>query len=892
MLLRPELVRCLICGVLASSGAAAAGASFEAAPAPAQTVPRPLDGETVAANPPCFVYPAARHCASYVVQYSRAAEFAPRATHTLAGRWMLNVPQHPLEPGRWYWRWRPGSSGDSGSEWSAVRSFVVPEDAPVVPFPDIPTLVRRIGASHPRVFVTGDSLAEVRRRALALNGAAWLERVQRYAKQAGAKKLLPEPDFLPDWQHGRLEKYAETFKTYRPFFAEMTHLAQEYLLTGNELSGQEARRRLMSIVAWDPNGSTSLHHNDEVGTDVVRHCPRAYDWIYPLLSAAERRKCLDVFRVRMQEMYETIGKLPFEKHPYESHRMGYYLPDLLQACLAVSGDMDVAEMLHYTMLQLWSPFYPPYGDADGGWNEGPSYWSWIAGVCAHTYRLVERATGVPVYEHSYLRNQAFYKLYGNPPWFKMSPFGDGQEGPARGGEAMLMLASLYQNPYARWYAEQLHTRLSDFDQLLFPADAVPARPPLDLPQGRCFFDVGLTCSHTNLARGDNDVAFLLRSSPFGGYGHAYADQNTFVLDAFGEPLIIASGYYQLYGCKHHTQWTWQTKASNSILVDGKGQPRNWNAKGRIAEFATLVAADYMVGDAHAAYPGVLDRYDRQALLLRPLHTGGDAVIMIHDRIQAKAPSKFQFLLHALDRMQVDEPQQVVRIRHGRAACRVDFLVPAPLEFRQTDQFTVPPPRPAPNQWHLEAGTTTNAKSATSMIVLQPAGRADEPALPRPESTETDAAFGVTLNRGNRRLAAVFRKAGVRATFAASGIRTDGQAASIAWIDGQPHSAVVVGGTFAAVGGGPVLLRAEAPVTMSASLNGVGMVLETAASAPVAVTVQAPFPVSRAVDYAGTPVSFQPGPEPKTVRLTLPPRRVVRLEPKRVANPAPSGAAKL
>jgi len=69
--------------------------------------------------------------------------------------------------------------------------------------------------------------------------------------------------------------------------------------------------------------------------------------------------------------------------------------------------MDVNEMLHYTLLQLWSPFYPPYGDADGGWNEGPAYWGWIARVCAHTYTLVQRATGIAVDERSNMRNQPF-----------------------------------------------------------------------------------------------------------------------------------------------------------------------------------------------------------------------------------------------------------------------------------------------------------------------------------------------------------------------------------------------------------------------------------------------------------------------------------------------------
>ena len=42
--------------------------------------------------------------------------------------------------------------------------------------------------------------------------------------------------------------------------------------------------------------------------------------------------------------------------------------------------------------------------------------------------------------------------------------------------------------------------------LLFPTDNAPARPPLDLPQGRCFFDVGLACSHTDLADGADAFA--------------------------------------------------------------------------------------------------------------------------------------------------------------------------------------------------------------------------------------------------------------------------------------------------------------------------------------------------------------------------------------------------
>ncbi len=850
-------------------------ASFEAAPAPARTRPRPYDGETLAANPPCFVYPATRQFATYVVQFSQDRKFAARGTSELTGKWMLNAPEHPLSPGVWFWRWRPGTLND-GDAWSAVRKFHVPNDVPSVPFPHMAELISRLGQSHPRVFVTADSLSELRHQALAKFGTSWLKQVQQRAESAARKQLLPEPAFLPAKSPERIEEYKATFVRYRPFFGELTALAEAYLLSGNELAGTEARRRLMSVMAWDPRGSTSLENNDEVGTDVVRHCPRAYDWIYPLLSADERRVCLRVFRVRMEEMFDVLRKRPFEVAPYPSHFMGYYEPDLLQACLAVSGDMDVAPMLHYTMLQLWSPFYPPYGDADGGWSEGPSYWGWIAGVCAKTYVLVERATGIPIHERSNLRNQAFYKLYGNPPWFQMSPFGDGQEGPARGGETMLMLASLYHNPSAKWYAEQKKKRLQGLGRLLFRLDDVDAKPPADLPQGRCFLDVGLACSHTNLSDGDADVAFLMRSSPFGGSSHAYADHNSFVLDAYGQPLVIASGYYQLYGCPHHVQWTRQTIASNSILIDNQGQERSWTANGRISTFTTTVGADYEVGDARAAYTGRLDRFDRRVLFLRPMQTGGNALIVIRDEIVAAKPATVQFLLHALQRMEVDEATQTVRIRRGNAACRVDLLAPRQLQFHQDDQFTAAPQLPSPNQWHLRAGTTVKKKATHSLITLQPVRRESEQSLVRPVVERGTGAIAAVLNDGPRRVVALFRTDSTAATVSAGGLTTDGVAASVTWIDDHVHAAALFDGSALTTKDGRNLIEAAAATSLSVVRAGKDLLVEAAGSRAVDVALAVRFSSAKAIDPAGAsvPLAIQEN----AVHLKVPLAQVIRIEP--------------
>ncbi|MFQ6097612.1 MAG: DUF4962 domain-containing protein, partial [Armatimonadota bacterium] len=708
---------------------AGALAQLEAPPAPFETRPSPRDGETLRANPPAFLWIPAQPANEYLLEYSRDPGLPLDSTTRVRTRWLIHVPGRTLEAGRWYWRWRTVGEDGKQSAPSSPRSFVIPGDAVQVPFPDVESVIRRIGLSRPRVLVTARELPRVREWA-AETQARWLERTRRDAQQALTDELLPEPEFLPPRNDPRrAPTYVRIFRTTRPVYARMVRLAEGYLLSGDETMGRAAERLLMNFVAWDPEGSTSLGHNDEPATEFVRVCPRVYDWIYPVLTHDERARCRTVFETRMKQIYSRWSKRPFERFPYESHNMGYYLPDLTEACIAMAGELDVGEMLRYCLLQLWSPYYPPYGGDDGGWQEGPNYWQWTMAVVARLYVLVQRATGAPIARRSSVRNAASFKLYANPPYAKMSPFGDGQAGGAGGGATMYRLAALYRDPYALWFARQQNARPSGLDAFVWDTSGLQPREPIDLPQSKCFFSTGEACLHSALWSSRENVQFLFRSCPFGSISHAYADQNTFTLDAFGEPLIIASGYYPYYGSPHHVQWTWTTAASNSVLVNGKGQAtRNWNAKGEISRFAASPNADYVVGDAAKAYPGLLTRYLRKVLFVRPLQTGGPTLVAIHDELAAEEPSTFQWLLHALERMKVDAQGRRVWIERGDARCRVDFLLPEGLRFTQTDQFPVPPETGNPNQWHLAASSEEKAAGRQSLIVIIPsrADDADEP----------------------------------------------------------------------------------------------------------------------------------------------------------------------
>ena len=89
--------------------------------------------------------------------------------------------------------------------------------------------------------------------------------------------------------------------------------------------------------------------------------------------------------------------------------------------------------------------------------------------------------------------------------------------------------------------------------------------------------------------------------------HSHADQNSFQLNAYGEPLLIDSGYYPWYGSPHHTLWARQTRAHNAVLVNGRGQGNfSMEASGRIESFRHTGKLTLVRAEAGAAYKNIED----------------------------------------------------------------------------------------------------------------------------------------------------------------------------------------------------------------------------------------------------------------------------------------------
>ncbi len=702
----------------------------------------PAEGEVTAVNPPAFVWLPVEGVERYTVQFAPEGDFDGADVVTVEG-WEMTVytPQETLRPGKWAWRY--GFDTDAGPVFSKARSFEIPADAQDFPLPRIEEVMERIPHTHPRVYFRADELAALRDK---------VQNDEEYAKLAApviasaekrlGEELYPEPEYLPESGQERSKAYLESFRTMRPFTGGMETCAKAYILTGDARFAEEAKRRLLHFMTWDPDGPTSVRNNDEAAMDLGKRAPRTYDWIYDTLTEEERELCRRVLGRRVEQMHELHRRMPFDSRPYSSHpgrMIGFVVEDSIVFAHEIP---EAKEWLDYTLRLMWS-VYPAWGNPDGGWAEGPGYWSAYIGMLLPTVMELDRL-GVPYKNLPFLQNTGWFGLYAVPVGGKMHPFGDGHEGSVGRGFGYLLyrLSTLYRNGYWRWYAEQLGAGPGTGVGQFYAYDpSVEAKAPSDIPQARCFPGIGEVAMHSDLAEPAEDVYLLMRSSPYGSYSHSHASQNAIAIGAFEEALAISSGYYQRYGSPHHAGWTWETRAHNSILVDGEGQvKRSLNSRGKIVTFDDQDDYCYAVGDATEAYGGRLKRFLRRVLFLRP------NCFVICDELASSGESSYQWLLHAKSEMALDEAAQSVTISQGEARLQAQLLAPGGLKFSQVEGFPIAPERAdSPPQYHFTADTQSKSSEVTFLSALTAYRDGEEQSLPAAELVEGEGGMGVRLS---------------------------------------------------------------------------------------------------------------------------------------------------
>jgi len=721
--------------------------------------PSPADGDTVLNDPPGFNWQPEDSSRAFIFEVSRDPEFSEsddllgmargggsllpaslnadpmiaegKRSWLVAGLPLpMHHPRFKLGAGQWFWRWRCLMADGSATPPSAARRFVVSSEALEYTVPALSQLLSNIPAGHPRLFIRPEKLDSIKNLIVTSEPHKRLwERIRQFTDDSLlTRPLMQEPPMFPEGPFN-YPLWREYYDQARKMGQTLDFLGFCYLISGDTRYSGRAREWLLHLTAWDPDGSSNMQYNDEVAMPILLNGARAWDWIYNSLEPAERDSIRAMLALRAEQAFQRWQNRPYHLKPFASHetRLFNYIS---QTGIILHGEVPEADNWLAYVLPVVTTFYPPWGGRDGGYSEGPSYWMMYYNYMLQSAHAIRCAMGLDILKKPFYRNNGWFKIYGYPYFGKMLPFGDTGIGSYWPADKINLyhMASLFGNPYFRWRAENSQPAEMPVNETEVPSgimsffwldegpEHVQPKPPLDIPRSRVFRDVGLVAFHQDPSDPD-EIYMLFKSSPYGAWSHIYADQNSFYIQGFGEALAIQSGYYPHYGHPHHKSWTWETRAHNSVLVDGEGQKiRDRASRGRIVEWqfgsGEDGSLDYAAGDATEAYAGRLDRFVRRVFYRRP-----DEFLILDD-LQAPKEVRFDWLLHSLEKMEIDPKARVVTVKKGRARMTVEFLEPANLTFSQDNKFTDSPGEGYPDQWHLTVSTAGKSRAAAFVVRMK------------------------------------------------------------------------------------------------------------------------------------------------------------------------------
>ena len=723
----------------------------------------------------------------------------------------------------------------------------------------------RLENAHPRLLLHPADLPALRAFVKALPAQADGAMLAKHVLPAlDHKALIAEPRAVRNGSAEETRLWQAGYKAANDTAGWAQRYALAWLLSEDPAYGREAARWLVHLASWTINRET-YRTNDELFIQSLRPMLFAYDWAYAALTPDERAVVskallarMDVLAAQVQPKFSLTRPTPADdglSHPLR------FISTLGQGGLVLYHEAKDAPGWLAWSYEYYQRQFPVWGGPAGGWAEGLNYWA--TGLSQHLSQhlrflegMAQLGFGEPL-QRPFWRNTAYFGVYGLMP-YGGSSFGDLNNIVAPNGNMALLfekLATLNADPYPLAFARTLQQKpptafnyygYDAIDSLLQRFRSSQARLPeaalADLPQSRFFDDVGVVSMHSRIGDAARDVMLGFRASPQGAASHAFADQNSFVLNAFGQPLAISSGYREYYGSPHHVSWTRQTKAKNAVLFGGEGQRiKDETASGKITRYADGASFSFASGDARPAYG------TRAEQALRHVFFVDRRYFVILDEDAAPDAVQFQWQLHARSPMTLLPERNEIIQSQGDARLLVRFVAPAvgALSFRQSDVFE--PPVNAgyqakmPNEWHVTAETIARTKQQDFLTLLYPWHAAESGVLPASPAIPAVKGHAMRLSgQGVEDLVLMAREAEKQVD--AGGWQLAGVAASLSTQGDTLRFALVETESLA----GPFVLKASQPISAEGERSARSLSLRLTLRAPVTLRLDPGFPVRAVV----------------------------------------------
>lgn len=700
--------------------------------------PYPKADNEIYLNPtPLIVPQAMKNGDKLQFALSRQEDFTGTETFLSTPKaWCMFNPHQSLQKGTWYWRFRSIDTNGTEQSWSETYSFEVKAETPQFVTPAFDVFLNNAPRTHPRLHCFLDDGIEQARRTITSH--------PEYKELLSRAKTALNTDY---------SVYPNPYDKAADIKVSIQHLYQAYHLTQQKTYADKLHE-ILTLLFTHPVSDAQLFASNFGSTDIAICFIEPYDLLYATLTPDERQQTEELL-LRVARYYFKMYCGMQENHIFDNHFWQHNMRVLFQAAFVLydKGNyaVEILPMLEY-YYELWTARAPASGfNRDGIWLNGSGYFTANTKTLYYMPSLFSYITNKDFLQHPWYQNAGKAMVYTWPPESKSAGFGDGSEKgdePDRQRVAFAdFIARETGDSYAGWYAGECQSTLrKDYDLRLYRMvrnRSYTTDLPPNSPKLVWYKDAGEVAIHSDLRHTDRNLSLNFRSSTFGSGSHTLSNQNSFNLLYQGSDIYRSSGYYLNFSDAHNLMSYRHTRAHNTILVNGIGQPYSLKGYGYMARAMGGDHISYCLGDASHAYSGISDDpmwveafqkagitqtpengfgttpltlYRRHLLVLHP------NTVVIYDELEAAEPVRWEWLLHSPTQFTIDNSSHRVSTTNtAKGFTTTTQLFSDQLkEIAQTDEFVVPPLAAAsplyPNQWHLTASFTLCAKNRILTII--------------------------------------------------------------------------------------------------------------------------------------------------------------------------------
>lgn len=696
------------------------------------TVKYQPDNENVSENPPRFSWlPANEKNGIYTIDIAKDEAFTKDVITYKNINTNFFSPDVYLQNGQWFWRYSISST--EKPLYSKVRQFTINDNAVKSAVPLKENRFKSSDETHPRLWLNKSKVLKF--KANLKTDAAFCNFDKFYensVKEFIDKPFIEEPKPYPNNKRV-IALWRKSYQDCQKAYNYIRFLSVAGVLLDDKKIINQAISATLELANWNINGATGRDYNDESAFRVAGALAWGYDWLYNFMTEEQRESVFKTLFARTQDVaHHALVASKIHYSLFDSHAVRSLSSVLMPCCIALLHHTPKAhEWLNYTIDYL-NVLYTPWGGTDGGWSEGGLYWTTGMAYLIEALNLLKNYTDIDIFKRPFFRQTGSFPLYCFAHDTYRTSFCDqsnlGEKPILKTGFNAREFAGITGNGEYQWYFEQIakredykDTRFFNtgwwdfyFDEMVFLYNYKPVKavPPKNGRNVKWFKDIGWVAIHSNMQNEDEHIACLTKSSPYGSVSHSHGDQNSIVLFAFGEPLLIESGYYIGFNSSMHKHWRKQTKSQNNILIGGKGQYSGMDKPVQLTSVGKVVSVDenpqfvHVIEDATAAYlPNVpqLKKYEREIYFI------DDAYFVIVDNVELTEKMPVDFLLHTLNKPDFSVDKFKVEGEKAKLTCEFVYsssgvnATNISNEFDGVDKAEL---EGLDNQWHFSLSTNS------------------------------------------------------------------------------------------------------------------------------------------------------------------------------------------